>query len=163
MQSLSFRLTKRLYNSKPLFRISSNFVAHASSATAAPPSPSPPSPPIPAPSALPNLLTAPWSATQSRGISLSGSDVRVGNLDGNRGRAHEVLKHYGPGEGTGKTILEVQPRSVAGYATVATAEGDIKRLVGALDGTIDHTLNLISISHYCIDELEYYIKPFHYL
>jgi len=58
---------------------------------------------------------------------------------------------------------QVQPRSVAGYATVATAEGDIKRLVGALDGTIDHTLNLISISHYCIDELEYYIKPFHYL
>lgn len=75
MQSLSFRLTKRLYNSKPLFRISSNFVAHASSATSTPPPPPPPSPPIPAPSTLRNLLTAPWFATQSRGISLSGSDV----------------------------------------------------------------------------------------
>ncbi|XP_014497914.1 succinate dehydrogenase subunit 4, mitochondrial [Vigna radiata var. radiata] len=109
MQSLSFRLTKRLYNSKPLFRISSNFVAHASSATSTPPPPPPPSPPIPAPSTLRNLLTAPWFATQSRGISLSGSDVRVGNLDGNRGCAHEV-----------------QPRSVAGYATVATTADDIK-------------------------------------
>ncbi|KOM40348.1 hypothetical protein LR48_Vigan04g054600 [Vigna angularis] len=92
MQSLSFRLTKRLYNSKPLFRISSNFVAHASSATSTPPPPPPPSPPIPAASTLRNLLTAPWFATQSRGISLSGSDVRVGNLDGNRGCAHEVTK-----------------------------------------------------------------------
>ncbi|BAT79570.1 succinate dehydrogenase subunit 4, mitochondrial [Vigna umbellata] len=109
MQSLSFRLTKRLYNSKPLFRISSNFVAHASSATSTPPPPPPPSPPIPAASTLRNLLTAPWFATQSRGISLSGSDVRVGNLDGNRGCAHEV-----------------QFRSEAGYATVATREDDIK-------------------------------------
>ncbi|CAJ1975209.1 unnamed protein product [Sphenostylis stenocarpa] len=83
MQSLS--LTKRLSNSKLLFRISSNLVAHASSATASPPSPPPPSPSIPASSALANLLTAPWSTTQSRGIALSGSDVRVGNLIGNRG------------------------------------------------------------------------------
>jgi len=56
---------------------------------------------------------------------------------------------------------QVQPHSVAGYATVATTEDDIKRLVGAFDGTIDHTFNLVSIIHYCINELEYYIKPFH--
>lgn len=54
---------------------------------------------------------------------------------------------------------QVQPRSVAGYATVATTADDIKRLVGAFDGTIDHTFNLMSISHYYIDELEHYIKP----
>ncbi|KAL2340850.1 hypothetical protein Fmac_008790 [Flemingia macrophylla] len=83
MQSLSLTLSKRLSNSKPLFRISSNLVAHLSSATASSPSPSPP--PIHASSALNNLLTAPWSANQSRGITLSGSDVRVGNLIGNRG------------------------------------------------------------------------------
>ncbi|RZC17058.1 hypothetical protein D0Y65_010073 [Glycine soja] len=82
MQSMSLTLSKRLSNSKPLFRISSNLVAHASSATTSPP---PPSPPVPSPSALNSLLTAPWSATQSRGITLSGSDVRVGNLIGNRG------------------------------------------------------------------------------
>ncbi|KAL9314167.1 hypothetical protein ACSQ67_019619 [Phaseolus vulgaris] len=127
MQSLSIKLTKRLYDSKPLFRISPNLVAHSSSATATSPSPPPPSPPIPAPSKIPNLLFAPWSATQSRGISFFGSDVRVGNLNGNRGRAHEVLKLYRPSEGTSKAILEVQPHSVAGYATVATTEDDIKR------------------------------------
>ncbi|XP_020235412.1 succinate dehydrogenase subunit 4, mitochondrial [Cajanus cajan] len=125
MQSLSLTLSKRLSNSKPLFRISSNLVAHASSATASSPSPPPPpSPPIPA---LNNLLAAPWSATQSRGITLSGSDVRVGNLVGNRGRAHEVLKLYRSCEGTGKAALEVPPRTVSGYATVATTEDDIKR------------------------------------
>lgn len=69
---MSLTLSKRLSNSKPLFRISSNLVAHASSATTSPP---PPSPPVPSPSALNSLLTAPWSATQSRGITLSGSDV----------------------------------------------------------------------------------------
>ncbi|RDX95865.1 putative mitochondrial protein ymf17, partial [Mucuna pruriens] len=150
MQSLSLTLSKRLSNSKPLFRISSNLVAHASSSTASSPSPPPPLPPIPPPSVLNNLLTAPWSATQSRGISLSGSDVRVGNLIGNRGfinyrfltnslcisvvvdillpgRAHEVLKLYRPCEGTGKATLEVPPHTVAGYATVATTEDDIKR------------------------------------
>ncbi|KAL5191907.1 putative mitochondrial protein ymf17 [Glycine soja] len=135
MQSMSLTLSKRLSNSKPLFRISSNLVAHASSATTSPP---PPSPPVPSPSALNSLLTAPWSATQSRGITLSGSDVRVGNLIGNRGRAHEVLKLYRPLEGTGKATLEficvtnnngsqVPPQSVAGYATVATAEDGAKR------------------------------------
>jgi len=56
---------------------------------------------------------------------------------------------------------QVQPHSVAGYATVATAEDELKRLVGAFDGTIGHTFNLVSISHYCIDEHEYYIKNFH--
>ncbi|KAG5049791.1 hypothetical protein AAZX31_04G162200 [Glycine max] len=124
MQSMSLTLSKRLSNSKPLFRISSNLVAHASSATTSPP---PPSPPVPSPSALNSLLTAPWSATQSRGITLSGSDVRVGNLIGNRGRAHEVLKLYRPLEGTGKATLEVPPQSVAGYATVATTEDGAER------------------------------------
>ena len=121
---MSLTLSKRLSNSKPLFRISSNLVAHASSATTSPP---PPSPPVPSPSALNSLLPAPWSATQSRGITLSGSDVRVGNLIGNRGRAHEVLKLYRPLEGTGKATLEVPPQSVAGYATVATTEDGAER------------------------------------
>ncbi|KAL2656782.1 hypothetical protein AAZV13_04G143800 [Glycine max] len=132
MQSMSLTLSKRLSNSKPLFRISSSLVAHASSATTSPP---PPSPPVPSPSALNSLLTAPWSATQSRGITLSGSDIRVGNLIGNRGRAHEVLKLYRPLEGTGKATLEmfntwghtVPPQSVAGYATVATTEDGAER------------------------------------
>ncbi|KAK7411519.1 hypothetical protein VNO78_02953 [Psophocarpus tetragonolobus] len=127
MQSLSLTLSKRLSNSKSLFRISSNLVAHASSTTASSPSPPPPSPPIPSSSALNNLLTAPWLASQSRGITLSGSDVRVGNLIGNRGRAHEALKQFRASEGTSKATLEVPTHTVAGYATVAATEDDIKR------------------------------------
>ncbi|XP_027336770.1 uncharacterized protein LOC113850420 [Abrus precatorius] len=134
MQSLSLTLSKRLSNSKPLFRISSNLVAYAST-TSSSPSP-PPSPPISAPtnggangpfSTLSNFLTVPWSATQSRGITLSGSDVRVGNLIESPGRVHEVLKLYRPYEGTVKATLQVPPHTVAGYATVANTGDDIKR------------------------------------
>ncbi|KAL5072828.1 hypothetical protein RYX36_011812, partial [Vicia faba] len=42
-------------------------------------------------SALNNLLTVPWSASQSRGWTFSGSDVRVGNLFESRGRAYQLL------------------------------------------------------------------------
>ncbi|KAK7265962.1 hypothetical protein RIF29_18597 [Crotalaria pallida] len=80
-------------------------------------------------SALNNFLTtAPWSATQRRGITLSGSDVRVGNLIENKGRAYEVLKQYYSLEGKGKTTIKVPSQTVAGYATVATTGGsDIRR------------------------------------
>ncbi|CAL5203363.1 unnamed protein product [Lathyrus oleraceus] len=131
MQSLSLRLGKRLSDaSKPHWRISSNLIAHASTTSS---SPSPPSPPISAAtndttSALNNLLTAPWFASQTRGLTFSGSDVRVGNLFENRGRAYEVLKLYNSHEGTGKAAIKVPPHTVAGYATVAaTTEDDIKR------------------------------------
>ncbi|CAI8597701.1 unnamed protein product [Vicia faba] len=133
MQSLSLRLGKRLSDaSKPHWRISSNLLAHASTTSS---SSSPPSPPIsPATtdtasaSALNNLLTAPWSASQTRGLTFSGSDVRVGNLFENRGRAYQVLKLYNSHEGTGKAAIKVPPHTVAGYATVAAStEDDIKR------------------------------------
>ncbi|CAK8566814.1 unnamed protein product [Lathyrus sativus] len=127
MQSLSLRLGKRLSDaSKPHWRISSNLIAHASTTSS---SPSPPSPPISSTtndtaSTLNNLLTAPWSASQTRGLTFSGSDVRVGNLFENRGRAYEVLKLYNTHEGTGKAAIKVPPNTVAGYATVATTTGD---------------------------------------
>lgn len=133
MQSLSLKLSKRLSNSShPHWRISSNFIAHASTTSS---SPSPPSSPISAAanatttaSNLNNLLTAPWSASQTCGFTFSGSDVRVGNLIENRGRAYEVLRQYHSLEGTGKAAIKVPPHTVAGYSTAATAgEVDIKR------------------------------------
>ncbi|WJX39024.1 hypothetical protein P8452_26615 [Trifolium repens] len=131
MQSVSLKLAKRLSNSSnPNWRISSNLIAHASTTSSSPP---PPSPPISAAtngttSTLNNLLTAPWSASQTRGLTFSGSDVRVGNLIENRGRAYEVLKLYNSHEGTGKAAIKVPPHTVASYATVATTTGDdIKR------------------------------------
>ncbi|KEH35091.1 putative succinate dehydrogenase (quinone) [Medicago truncatula] len=133
MQSVALKLGKRLSNSShPHWRISPNFIAHASTTSS---SPSPPSPPISAAenatttaSTLNNLLTAPWSASQTRGFTFSGSDVRVGNLIENRGRAYEVLRRYHSLEGTGKAAIKVPPHTVAGYATAATAgEVDIKR------------------------------------
>ncbi|XP_061369637.1 uncharacterized protein LOC133312456 [Gastrolobium bilobum] len=130
MQSLSLTLSKRLSNSKPLFRISSNLVAYASTTSS---SSLPPSPPIStaangsacAPSTLNKFLTAPSFATQTRGITVSGSDVRVGNLIENQGRIYEVLKLYHPHGG--KATIKVPPHAVAGYATVTATEGDIKR------------------------------------
>ncbi|CAJ2651935.1 uncharacterized protein LOC123911282 [Trifolium pratense] len=132
MQSVSLKLAKRLSNSSnPNWRISSNLIAHTSTTSS---SPSPPSPPISAAtngtaSTLNNLLTAPWSASQTRGLTFSGSDVRVGNLIENRGRAYEVIKLYNSHEGTGKAAIKVPPHNVASYATVATTTGDdIKRM-----------------------------------
>ncbi|WJX32990.1 hypothetical protein P8452_21248 [Trifolium repens] len=131
MQSVSLKLAKKLSNSSnPHWRISSNLIAHASTTSSSPP---PPSPPISAAtngttSTLNNLLTAPWSASQTRGLTFSGSDVKVGNLIENRGRAYEVLKLYNSHEGTGKAAIKVPPHTVASYATVATTTGDdIKR------------------------------------
>ncbi|OIV89868.1 hypothetical protein TanjilG_23133 [Lupinus angustifolius] len=107
MQSLSLTLSKRLSNSNPLFRFSSNLLSYSSSSTTttttSPPPNSPPSPISAANgTALPSFLTAPWSATQSRGFTVSGSDVRVGNLFENR----------------------------AGYATAATTGGVTRRKEG---------------------------------
>ncbi|PNX74718.1 succinate dehydrogenase subunit 4 [Trifolium pratense] len=111
MQSVSLKLAKRLSNSSnPNWRISSNLIAHTSTTSS---SPSPPSPPISAAtngtaSTLNNLLTAPWSASQTRGLTFSGSDVRVGNLIENRGRAYEVIKLYNSHEGTGKAAIKAK-------------------------------------------------------
>ncbi|CAL0327692.1 unnamed protein product [Lupinus luteus] len=133
MQSLSLTLSKRLSNSNPLFRFSSNLLSYSSSSTTAtttsPPSSSPTSPISAANgTALPSFLTAPWSATQSRGFTVSGSDVRVGNLFESRGRAYEVLKQYH--SLGGKTTIKVPSQTVAGYATVATTEGVTRRKEG---------------------------------
>ncbi|XP_019434557.1 PREDICTED: uncharacterized protein LOC109341172 isoform X2 [Lupinus angustifolius] len=130
MQSLSLTLSKRLSNSNPLFRISSNLVAYASSTTTASSSPpnSSPSPISAANGTSNNFLTAPWSANQSRGIPGFGSDVRVGNLIENRGRAYEVLKQYH--SLGGKATIEVPSQTVAGYATVATTGGVDRRKEG---------------------------------
>ncbi|XP_019434558.1 PREDICTED: uncharacterized protein LOC109341172 isoform X3 [Lupinus angustifolius] len=117
MQSLSLTLSKRLSNSNPLFRISSNLVAYASSTTTASSSP---------PNSSPSPISA---ANQSRGIPGFGSDViRVGNLIENRGRAYEVLKQYH--SLGGKATIEVPSQTVAGYATVATTGGVDRRKEG---------------------------------
>ncbi|KAE9608482.1 hypothetical protein Lal_00030189 [Lupinus albus] len=130
MQSLSLTLSKRLSNSNPLFRISSNLVPYASSSTTAssPPPNSSPSPISAANGSSNNFLTATWSANQSRGITGFGSDVRVGDLIESRGRAYEVLKQY---HSLGaKTTIKVPSQTVAGYATVATTGGVERRKEG---------------------------------
>ncbi|VFQ98045.1 unnamed protein product [Cuscuta campestris] len=123
MQSLSLKVSKRLSTSKPLFGISSNLVPHASSSitTTSSSSNPPPSPPVHSAvgnggswpsSALHSLLRAPWSANQSRGITLPGSDVRAANSIRIQGGIHEVLLHR-----------------AASYATAATTGDAIKRVV----------------------------------
>ncbi|MED6175813.1 hypothetical protein PIB30_081890 [Stylosanthes scabra] len=141
MQSLSLTLTKKLSSSKPLFSISPNLLAHSStiSSSSSITSP-PPSPPISAedgassfPSlALHTLLRAPWSATQSRGISVPRSDVRAANLAGSQGRAYEVLKLYRPYDAMGKATVKVQPERAAGYATASTTGDSRIERVSAL-------------------------------
>ncbi|MED6182440.1 hypothetical protein PIB30_028433 [Stylosanthes scabra] len=128
MQSLSLTLTKRLSSSKPLFTISPNLLAHSSTISSSSSSSITSPPPISAedgssscPSfALHTLLRAPWSASQNRGISVSGSDVRAANLAGSQGRAYEVLKLYRPYDAMGKATAKVQPQRVAGFATAST-------------------------------------------
>ncbi|KAE9587385.1 hypothetical protein Lal_00004573 [Lupinus albus] len=128
MQSLSLTLSKRLSNSNPLFRFSSNLFAYSSTTTTTSPPPSPISAATATATAFPSFLTAPWSATQSRGITVSGSDVRVANLFENRGRVYEVLKQYH--SLGGKTTTKVPSQTVAGYATIATTGGVTRRKEG---------------------------------
>ncbi|KAJ7955435.1 Elongation factor P [Quillaja saponaria] len=63
-------------------------------------------------SPTPNLLSSPWSAVQLRGIKVSGSDVRVGNVIEKQGRIYEVLKVDHSHEGRGKATMKVELRDV---------------------------------------------------
>ncbi|KAL1330122.1 hypothetical protein AAHE18_12G089800 [Arachis hypogaea] len=101
MQALT--LSKRLSTSKPLFRISPNFIVQSSTTSSSSTTSPPPSSPITAadggsschPLALLSLLRIPRSATQSLRIGVSGSDV--------------------------------QPHGAAGYATATTTGDSIQR------------------------------------
>ncbi|XP_022634621.1 uncharacterized protein LOC106756046 isoform X4 [Vigna radiata var. radiata] len=53
-----------------------------------------------------NLFTYPWSSSQRRGIKVSGSDIRVGNIIGKQGRIYEVLKVDHSHEGRGKATIK---------------------------------------------------------
>ncbi|XP_047148031.1 uncharacterized protein LOC124820394 isoform X2 [Vigna umbellata] len=57
-----------------------------------------------------NLFTSPWSSSQRRGIKVSGSDIRVGNIIGKQGRIYEVLKVDHSHEGRGKATIKVELR-----------------------------------------------------
>ncbi|XP_020971380.1 succinate dehydrogenase subunit 4, mitochondrial-like isoform X3 [Arachis ipaensis] len=116
MQALT--LSKRLSTSKPLFRISPNFIVQSSTTSSSSTTSPPPSSPITAadggsschPLALLSLLRIPRSATQSLRIGVSGSDLRDANLAGGQVRAYEV-----------------QPHGAAGYATATTTGDSIQR------------------------------------
>ncbi|XP_061360611.1 uncharacterized protein LOC133304573 [Gastrolobium bilobum] len=126
MQALSLTLSKRLRlsdsNSKPLFRLSSYLYY---SFSCSPPllysMPSPPSGPF----------TAPWSTIQCRGIKVSGSDVRVGNIIEKLGRIYEVLKVDHSHEGRGKATIKVELRDIGHGNKVTQRMGtyeDIERV-----------------------------------
>ncbi|KAG5034793.1 hypothetical protein JHK87_009703 [Glycine soja] len=89
MQALLLRHRLSNSNTKSLFRLSSYF--HSSSCSPRPFIPSPPS----ASSIATNLFTSPWSASQCRGIKVSGSDIKVGNIIGKQGSfAFWVIEFY---------------------------------------------------------------------
>ncbi|KAL1330124.1 uncharacterized protein LOC107625186 isoform X1 [Arachis ipaensis] len=133
MQALT--LSKRLSTSKPLFRISPNFIVQSSTTSSSSTTSPPPSSPITAadggsschPLALLSLLRIPRSATQSLRIGVSGSDLRDANLAGGQVRAYEVLKLYRPCYRTGIATFKVQPHGAAGYATATTTGDSIQR------------------------------------
>ncbi|CAJ1847699.1 unnamed protein product [Sphenostylis stenocarpa] len=83
MQTLWLRL--RLFNSdtKSLVRLSSYL--YSSSCSPPPLNLTSLSSPLPASSTYTNLFTSPWSSSQCRGIKVSGSDIRVGNIIGKQG------------------------------------------------------------------------------
>ncbi|KAG5048996.1 hypothetical protein JHK85_010099 [Glycine max] len=91
MQALLLRHRLSNSNTKSLFRLSSYF--HSSSCSPRPFIPSPPS----ASSIATNLFTSPWSASQCRGIKVSGSDV---------------LKVDHSHEGRGKATIKVELRDI---------------------------------------------------
>lgn len=114
-------------NTKSLFK-------HLYSSYACSPSPlnlnSLPSPPS-ASSTATNLFTSPWSASQCRGIKVSGSDIRVGNIIGKQGRIYEVLKVDHSHEGRGKATIKVELRDIGQGNKVTQRMGtdeDIERV-----------------------------------
>ncbi|KHN06099.1 Elongation factor P [Glycine soja] len=106
MQALLLRHRLSNSNTKSLFRLSSYF--HSSSCSPRPFIPSPPS----ASSIATNLFTSPWSASQCRGIKVSGSDIKVGNIIGKQGHFYEVLKVDHSHEGRGKATIKVELRDI---------------------------------------------------
>ncbi|KAK7847890.1 elongation factor p [Quercus suber] len=64
------------------------------------------------PSSSANLLRSPWSLTQHRGIRVSGSDVKVGNVIEKKGRIYQVVKTDHSHEGRGKATIKVELRDI---------------------------------------------------
>ncbi|MED6146647.1 hypothetical protein PIB30_036437 [Stylosanthes scabra] len=109
MQYLSMRLINRVFPSKSsLFRFLSSYSNSSSSSSCFP---------ILNPNSLPfsnlDLFNAQWSTLQSRGIKVSASDVRVGNIIEKQGRLFEVLKADHSQEGRGKASIKVELRDIA--------------------------------------------------
>ncbi|KAJ8470815.1 hypothetical protein OPV22_025158 [Ensete ventricosum] len=84
-----------------------------------------PSPPSPASSSIATLvrgsldislpcatLAAPWSALQSRGAKVLGTDVRIGNVVQRKGRMYQVLKAQHTQHGRGGATIQVELRDV---------------------------------------------------
>ncbi|KAI9075803.1 hypothetical protein K1719_042289 [Acacia pycnantha] len=78
-----------------------------------------------------NLLNSPWSTIQCRGMKVSGSDVRVGNIIEKQGRIYEVLKVDHSHEGRGKATIKVELRDI-GYGNKVTqrfgTDEDVERV-----------------------------------
>ncbi|XP_027335637.1 uncharacterized protein LOC113849725 isoform X1 [Abrus precatorius] len=129
MQALRLRLSSS--EARPLFRLRSYLLYSSSCCSAALLNlnslPSPPS----ASSMSTNLFTFPWSAFQCRGIKVSGSDIRVGNIIGKQGRIYEVLKVDHSHEGRGKATIKVELRDIGQGNKVTQRMGtdeDIERV-----------------------------------
>ncbi|KAK8473860.1 hypothetical protein PHAVU_001G269400 [Phaseolus vulgaris] len=78
-----------------------------------------------------NLFASPWSSSQHRGIKVSGSDIRVGNIIGKQGRIYEVLKVDHSHEGRGKATIKVELRDIGQGNKVTQRMGtndDIERV-----------------------------------
>ncbi|KAL5190802.1 Elongation factor P [Glycine soja] len=123
MQALLLRHRLSNSNTKSLFRLSSYF--HSSSCSPRPFIPSPPS----ASSIATNLFTSPWSASQCRGIKVSGSDgtftrylllitrpkycqiVSIKSCYPSL-PLHQVLKVDHSHEGRGKATIKVELRDI---------------------------------------------------
>ncbi|KAF5448021.1 hypothetical protein F2P56_033529 [Juglans regia] len=87
------------------------------------------------------LLRTPWSASQHRGIKISGSDVKVGNVIEKKGRMYQVLKTDHSHEGRGKATIKVELRDIESgnkvsqrLATYESVESDMRVTVRLYDG-----------------------------
>lgn len=129
MQALWVRLRLSISDTKSIFRVSSYL--YSSSVLPPPLSLNSLASPPSASSAALNLFTSPWSAFQCRGIKVSGSDIRVGNLIGKQGRIYEVLKVDHSHEGRGKATIKVELRDIGQGNKVTQRMGtdeDIERV-----------------------------------
>lgn len=94
MQALWVRLRLSISDTKSIFRVSSYL--YSSSVLPPPLSLNSLASPPSASSAALNLFTSPWSAFQCRGIKVSSSDIRVGNLIGKQGCFASRLFNFTP-------------------------------------------------------------------